>query len=202
MNHYEELQKLARDIARGLGPDWRLSTKDGGWQCFIEGRDGMRLYVSPKDSCWFDPEGMITVSGDYPRGQHGIYGRRYGQKMPKIGVSVRRGVEAIVQDIQRRFLPHYVERYREAMEVKRQHDRAQDQAQAAAEELATILRQPVRSGNGGGTPVIHLPLQGNGYCAFHLQPGGTVRISHASIPLHVAKAMAQAVMELQGQEEA
>ncbi len=201
MNHYEELRKLAQDIARGLGPHWHLSTTDGGWQCFIEGREGMRLYVSPKDSSFFDPDGMVTISGEYPRGKYGVLGCRYGEKLPGINVSVTRGARAIVQDIQRRFLPFYLERYEEAMEDKRRQDRAEDQAHAAAEELATILRQPIRTGN-GDAPMIYLPLEGSGYCTFHLQPGGTVRIQHASIPLHVAKAMARAVMELKDQEGA
>jgi hypothetical protein len=64
-------------------------------------------------------EGRITVTA-YSKHDSSIY--RYGENHLNITVSAARPAEAILKEIQRRFIPSYMEIARKAEEIQRRHD--------------------------------------------------------------------------------
>ncbi len=77
-------------------------------------------------------EGRITVTA-YSNHDSSIY--RYGEKHLSISVSATRSAEQIVKEIQRRFIPSYLEIARKAEEIQKRHDEYSQRLDACMERL-------------------------------------------------------------------
>ena len=97
-------------------------------------------------------EGRITVTA-YSNHDSTIY--RYGEKHLSISVSATRSAEQILKEIQRRFLPPYLEITRKAEEIQKNHDEYRRRLEACLGRLKGEPLEESEKQNGK----VHLHLE-------------------------------------------
>jgi hypothetical protein len=86
--------------------DWR-------YLCFVRnGRKGLCFSIGDDRQ----NRDRLFISGEYPKDESGHDGVSYGEKPPKISVSLSKQNGQIASDIQRRFIPEYEALFRKAQE--------------------------------------------------------------------------------------
>jgi len=135
-----ELSTIGPDIAKHL-PGWR----------HVELEEYQTSYLVPDGQEW-TRGGMsihlqadtyhkrIHISGSWPYSDHGCTTPRdVGAESPSITVSLDKDPKKIAADIQRRFLPHYLDIYPKCV-AKIEHDKAGEARQhTVAKEFAKIM---------------------------------------------------------------
>lgn len=97
---------LAREITVALGPEW--TAPDG---------DRAEIVLKSDPHCGMDLHHVngrleqLGVTGMYRYGLRGEDGLRSGEKRAEIGFAAKKTTEQIACDIERRFLPTYLEQY-------------------------------------------------------------------------------------------
>lgn len=94
-------------------------------------KDNIKIYVR---NGGYGNEGKITISGSYPHDCHGQLST-YGLKKPSISCSDSKTPEQIARDIQKRFLPDYME---DLAKVIKMNENTQQQADARYTTLKII----------------------------------------------------------------
>lgn len=146
MTDLDENREAARKLAGMLAaemPGWVATIPpcrdfEPEW-CDLVRADGaaMRLRVGG----WKN-EGRVNVYGLFPSHKDGT------QYTPRVRVSVtcsvKRKPHDIARDIERRFLPQYLDEYVRAVDAVRVEDQYRDEAQAVAERLAAVVEGSVQ----------------------------------------------------------
>lgn len=83
-------------------------------------------------------EDKIKVSGSYPHDCHN-QSHGYGLKNPSIGCSVDKSAEQIVRDIQKRFLPDYLEDLEKVIGINKETQKQADTKYLAIKTIAYFL---------------------------------------------------------------
>lgn len=131
----KELSKLAEDIARELGNDWRGSYQESGWNgvALVARNDGAALHLYPY-------KGRVKISGEYPP-DYSIYAQ-----VKEITVALSRGPKAIAQNIKSRLLVSYLESYAKAVETVKKAEEFEAARLQAVDALAAIVKTPAKNG--------------------------------------------------------
>jgi len=125
------LKQLAIDLPPLLGPEWgpgQVETRFG-WKtiAIIPGPDGASLELR----CFDD---RISVQGVYLQ-----KGYAYRNHPKPITVAMSRSAAVLAKEIQRRYLPDYLETYNDDVTRAKQREEYQAATRAAAEHLAEVL---------------------------------------------------------------
>jgi hypothetical protein len=120
---------------------------------------------------------------------HGRYFPSYypePRERPRITVSSARPVATIAADIQRRFVPHYLEAFARVCERKRRAEERERQEAAIRVELAAILDEEV-SGDG---MIRYRSDRGGGYIYGRIEVSGDhVKLDVSGVPVETARAI-------------
>lgn len=139
-NEQAKLDALAQGIAAAL-PGWSVKP--------LEEYDRRRWLTHETGAefgfaiLWNKPR--IEVYGCYPlakyrkNGQARHYYPLSGMDMPNITCAIKRGPEAIAKDIERRFLPRFLELHELALEHVAKREQEQDNKEATMKRLADVL---------------------------------------------------------------
>lgn len=140
----EVTRQLTKEIAEGLGAPWKaeLPTEDN-WQYRILGENEAKLYISLLPTGYKNKKDRVSISGGLHVGHNGQYVEVYenNQKVyaGSITVALKRGVPAIVKEIQRRYLPEYLRILGLAIAKRDAENDYINTRRAKLEELAKIV---------------------------------------------------------------
>jgi hypothetical protein len=105
---------------------------------------------------------------------------------PRITVSSARSIEAIAADIQRRFIPRYLETFAQVCNRKRRAEEYECRREVILAELAEILKEPV---SGDGVIRYHSGRDGR-YTYGRIEVSGEqVRLDFSGVPVDTARAI-------------
>jgi hypothetical protein len=188
----EQVRQLAITLARDLGAGWALDTKgDYDWMHAIRRRDGARISINGAVR-----PGRFWVSGhsncpDYPISDGG-----WGIRAPSITVSAARSDPDIVRDIKRRFLPRFLEAFREARGKQLRLNQQRAATRRVASTLTSILDAEIgdpcgRDQRRGDTvPVYSTPYSIEALCTFE-NVDFRVRSASPALAIRLAKVVAE-----------
>jgi len=170
-----------REIAQALEPhlpgwslDWDAANRPR-YALFVND-DGAGMYVELSRRA--NPA-RLAVSGRY-------FPSFYPEPKdrPCITVSSARSIEAIAADIQRRFVPRYLEAFARVCKRKRRAEEYERQREAILAELAEILNEPV-----GGDGVIRYHSDRDGRYAYGRIEvfGEHVSLDFSGVPVDTAR---------------
>lgn len=191
-----KLQGFAHAVASWMdGWEYRKPEgEDAHWvaQIYLMSEDGQRAR-GPTIHLTQDHNGRVEVSGVYPRDNQGQACQSLNAQEVRIGVSITRDPRAAARDIQRRFIPRYLDYYRETMQVREARDRA-------VEERKDIARKILEQSGHEDEVYSRQALKQGGvssYFQLHLDnPRAAIRIySEAEVSLE-ARMTAQQVFEV------
>ena len=112
---------------------------------------------------------------------------------PRVTVSSARSIAAIAADIQRRFIPHYLEAFARVCERKRRAEERERQEAAIRVELAAILDEEV-SGDG---VIRYRRDRGDGYTYGRVEVSGDqVKLDFSGVPVETARAICRLLREI------
>ena len=195
MDERVDLRALAEDVAKELGPEWRLAAHDseGGDRWAHVGREDDAA-ISLHIVTWPKPP-RLSISGNFPRpvsgGDYGPSG--YGEdRRVTIHVGLGRPAKAVAAEIRRRLLPTYVVQYAKSIERKAQDEDGRAKADALAAKLAAILGEKVSEPWRGGDRCVRL-YRGDWYGDVTVSQGGSVTIDLRSLPAAIAEAVCRAL---------
>jgi hypothetical protein len=127
---------------------------------------------------------------------HGRYFPSYypePKARPRVTVSSARSIAAIAADIQRRFIPHYLEAFARVCERKRRAEERERQEAAIRVELAAILDEEV-SGDG---VIRYRRDRGDGYTYGRVEVSGDqVKLDFSGVPVETARAICRLLREI------
>jgi hypothetical protein len=127
---------------------------------------------------------------------HGRYFPSYypePRDRPRITVSSTRPVKAIAADIQRRFIPHYLEAFDRVCERRRCTEERERQQKAILAELAGILDESV----GSDGVIRYRRDRGDGYTYGWIEVSGEqVSLDFSGIPADTARAICRLLREI------
>jgi hypothetical protein len=157
----EKLHEIARAL-EPLLPGWSLDwdpVNRPRYALFVNDEGaGIHVELTQRTS-----PARLAVTARYP---HPFYPRP--ESRPRITISSARSIEAIAADVQRRFIPRYLEAFARVCERKRRAEEYERQRKAILAGLAEILQEPV-SGDGGD------PLSLRPGRSLHLRAGRCLR---------------------------
>ncbi len=131
-----DLYTVALDLEPFFTEDWQAHVIPAG----LRRDDGAQLVLRHQRGT----RGRVHVSGHYPPGF-----APPTEERTHITVALSRGAETIARDIQRRFLPPYLEHWADACREQASQAAALARQQAQLEELAAVLDVPVRDYGSG-----------------------------------------------------
>lgn len=105
---YQDFQDIVINIAKALGADWYVSARYRDSSPICDNRVSIKHHVDGREIFFRLDGGKIEISGIYNYGDS-----RFGISFPRdienpsIKVSMSRGAEAIVREMDRRFFPPY-----------------------------------------------------------------------------------------------
>jgi hypothetical protein len=175
----EELHEIAQALEPHF-PGWSLEWDPANrprYALFVN-NEGAGMYVELSRRT--DPPRLVV---------HGRYFPSYypePRERPRITLSSARSIAAIAADIQRRFVPHYLEAFARVCERKRRAEERERQEAATRVELAAILDEEV-SGDG---VIRYRRDRGGGYTYGRVEVSGDqVKLDISAIPVDTARAI-------------
>ena len=127
---------------------------------------------------------------------HGRYFPSYypePRDRPRITVSSARSIEAIAADIQRRFIPRYLEAFLQVCKWKRRAEEYERRKEAILAELAEILNEPV---GGDGLIRYHSDRDGRYTYGWIEVSGEHVRLDFSGVSVDTARAVCRLLREI------
>lgn len=193
---YVNLLTLAQQVAKELGPHFKAEGETNGAvirQTNAEPEYGLIL--------WRHHHGkQIRISGFYPQARDGREFPDSSKQADPIGVGEGREAKEIAAEINRRFLPNYVEIFERAIADRDDHNRYLDRQAAMANRFAKILHGTVsQSGDRvSGGPLSYAHHFGSGSLRddLYINTGdGTVNIHLAGVPADLAEKILRTWLE-------
>jgi hypothetical protein len=182
----EELHKIATALEPHL-PGWSLDWDPANrprYALFVND-EGAGMYVELSRRT--NPARLVV---------HGRYFPSYypePRDRPRITVSSVRSIAAIAADIQRRFIPHYLETFAQVRERQRRAEERERQEAAIRVELAAILDEEV----GGEGVIRYRSDRGGGYTYGRVEVSGDqVNLDFSGVPVHTARAICRLLHEI------
>jgi hypothetical protein len=182
----EELHEIAQALEPHL-PGWSLEWDPANrprYALFVND-EGAGMYVELSRRA--DPPRLVV---------HGRYFPSYcpePKARPRITISSTRPIAAVAADIQRRFIPHYLEAFARVCERKRRAEERERQEAAIRVELAAILDEEV-SGDG---VIRYRRDRSGGYTYGRVEVSGDqVKLDFSGIPVETARAICRLLREI------
>lgn len=128
MFNKKKLDEVMAAVGKLLPGTWIIDPKqhDSTWATVLIDEEGRGLF------CSIATKDKIEISGNWPRNYLPTERRT-------IKVSAGRDTQALAKDIQRRFLPWYLETYAEQMTVKAATEKHVVDTQALSDELSAMV---------------------------------------------------------------
>jgi hypothetical protein len=181
----EELHEIAQALEPHF-PGWSLDWDPANrprYALFVN-EEGAGMYVEL--SRCTDPPRLVVHGRYFLRTQSVRSYYPEPKARPRITVSSARSIAAIAADIQRRFIPHYLEAFARVCERKRRAEERERQEAAIRAELAAILGEEV-SGDG---VIRYRSDRGGGYTYGRVEVSGDqVKLDISGIPAETACAI-------------
>lgn len=195
MKNREAFAETNRAIANHLGWEWAF---DEEWfadnnVARLNGPDDAHIHLRPSTYEYTPDDGTrLEISGSYPH--HPGYGSFAPRNdCPRITVSAAKPPHKIANDLRKRFLPHYMPLYADALEGVARYEQSERLQESAAQQLAQIMGSEV-----GTNGRVYRPSHFEGYGHIEVQHGGDkVNFKLSSIPLDLALQIAMILGEAQ-----
>lgn len=133
-----ELASIAAGVAKLLGWEHRSAEEEHRGETLARG-DGPSFRLHRQ---WGD-KARLAVSGDWPKAEDGTRfsarRRDYGGTHQEITVAASRTAESIAADIERRFLPGYLEEWGHQEKQRDEHEENRRYVEDLADSLARII---------------------------------------------------------------
>jgi hypothetical protein len=140
-----QLGQIVRALAQ-LIPGWQYQPADGdsAWRSWgqLTRADGAGIY-------FYQQRDRIEIAGDWPRSEsYGIFSPSgyQGTRYSRITVALKRSAEAIAAEMERRFLPGYLEEYAKKVTERDEYDQKTQVQTEITKRLAAIVDAEYRSG--------------------------------------------------------
>jgi hypothetical protein len=182
----EKLHEIARAL-EPLLPGWSLDwdpVNRPRYALFVNDEGaGIHVELTQRTS-----PARLAVTARYP---HPFYPRP--ESRPRITISSARSIEAIAADVQRRFIPRYLEAFARVCERKRRAEEYERQRKALLAELAEILQEPV---SGDGVIRYHCDRDGRYTYGRVDVSGEQVSLDFSGVPVDTARAICRLLGEI------
>jgi hypothetical protein len=195
--HLQDIERIhfhAERICKAMGAGWSLDSKyfESHWMRRLNGPAGHGLSIALEDRCQSRKPCRLSITGFFP------YEKPYDLKHSATGIKVseEKEAETIVKDIERRFMPEYLQVFDACAEAREQHDQYETQ-KAELFRAAVEAAGEVGSTNKNTEGMLHISSDNcDLYGDVRVTSDHSYEINLRSVPVKAAMAILTVLKEL------